>query len=185
MGTEVLSMRDTDTDMRYFKHLSDYSKQLSLLQFNLKPPNVLFQVNPAMVPRFESSGLTFPGKDETGQRMEIVELPNHPFYVGAQFHPEYKSRPGKPSPLFLGKKKKQTQNLVTLSLCNAYLLTKPYCAGLIGAASGELDNVLQQSCQESVVSRPHSNGKLERLYWKGAAKKPVSVVYSVCDRVCS
>ncbi|CAF2148762.1 unnamed protein product [Brassica napus] len=117
-----------------------------------------YEVNPAMVPRFESSGLTFPGKDETGQRMEIVELPNHPFYVGAQFHPEYKSRPGKPSPLFLG---------------------------LIGAASGELDNVLQQSCQESVVSRPHSNGKLERLYWKGAAKKPVSVVYSVCDRVCS
>jgi CTP synthase len=58
-----------------------------------------------MVPRFESSGLTFTGKDETGQRMEIIELPNHPFYVGAQFHPEYKSRPGKPSPLFLGEEK--------------------------------------------------------------------------------
>ncbi|WZY69018.1 hypothetical protein YC2023_001258 [Brassica napus] len=136
-GTMRLGSRRT-----YFQSKDSKSaklKQLSLLQFNLKPPNVLFQVNPAMVPRFESSGLTFPGKDETGQRMEIVELPNHPFYVGAQFHPEYKSRPGKPSPLFLG---------------------------LIGAASGELDNVLQQSCQESVVSRPHSNGKLERLYWK-------------------
>uniref|UniRef100_A0A0D3DF62 CTP synthase n=2 Tax=Brassica oleracea var. oleracea TaxID=109376 RepID=A0A0D3DF62_BRAOL len=58
-----------------------------------------YEVNPAMVPRLESAGLTFPGKDESGQRMEIVELPNHPFYVGAQFHPEYKSRPGKPSPL--------------------------------------------------------------------------------------
>ena len=58
-----------------------------------------------MVPRLESAGLTFPGKDESGQRMEIVELPNHPFYVGAQFHPEYKSRPGKPSPLFLGEEK--------------------------------------------------------------------------------
>ncbi|CAN7118907.1 unnamed protein product [Brassica rapa subsp. narinosa] len=62
-----------------------------------------YEVNPAMVPRLESAGLTFPGKDESGQRMEIVELPNHPFYVGAQFHPEYKSRPGKPSPLFLVK----------------------------------------------------------------------------------
>ncbi|KAJ4899852.1 CTP synthase family protein [Raphanus sativus] len=113
-----------------------------------------FEVNPAMVPRLESSGLTFPGKDESGQRMEIVELPNHPFYVGAQFHPEYKSRPGKPSPLFLG---------------------------LIGAACGELDNVLQQSCQETAVSRPQSNGKLERVYLKGAAKKPVSVVYSLCS----
>ncbi|CAA7020902.1 unnamed protein product [Microthlaspi erraticum] len=118
-----------------------------------------YEVNPAMVPRFESSGLTFTGKDETGQRMEIVELPTHPFYVGAQFHPEYKSRPGKPSPLFLG---------------------------LIGAASGELDSVLlQQICQETVPSRPQSNGKLEKVYWKGAAKKPVSVLYSLCDRVYS
>jgi CTP synthase len=117
-----------------------------------------YEVNPAMVPRFESSGLTFTGKDETGQRMEIIELPNHPFYVGAQFHPEYKSRPGKPSPLFLG---------------------------LIGAASGELDTVLLQSYQETVVPRSLPNGKLERVYWKGAAKKPVSVVYSLCDRVYS
>lgn len=34
--------------------------------------------------------------------VQIVELRNHPFYIGAQFHPEFKSRPGKPSPLFLG-----------------------------------------------------------------------------------
>ena len=34
--------------------------------------------------------------------MEIVELSHHPFFVGAQFHPEFKSRPRKPSPLFLG-----------------------------------------------------------------------------------
>jgi len=34
--------------------------------------------------------------------LQIVELPNHPYFVGAQFHPEFKSRPGKPSPLFLG-----------------------------------------------------------------------------------
>lgn len=35
--------------------------------------------------------------------LQIVELPNHPYFVGAQFHPEFKSRPGKPSALFLGK----------------------------------------------------------------------------------
>jgi len=34
--------------------------------------------------------------------LQIVELPNHPYFIGAQFHPEFKSRPGKPSPLFLG-----------------------------------------------------------------------------------
>lgn len=33
---------------------------------------------------------------------QIIELPDHPFYVGAQFHPEFKSRPGNPSPLFVG-----------------------------------------------------------------------------------
>ena len=31
-------------------------------------------------------------QDETGQRMEITEIPDHPFYIGTQYHPEYKSR---------------------------------------------------------------------------------------------
>jgi len=34
--------------------------------------------------------------------LQIVELPGHPYYVGVQFHPEFKSRPGKPSAVFLG-----------------------------------------------------------------------------------
>jgi CTP synthase len=50
--------------------------------------------------------MLFVGKDETGERMEILELEGspsgHPYYVAAQFHPEFKSRPGRPSPLFLG-----------------------------------------------------------------------------------
>ncbi|KAL1558323.1 CTP synthase (glutamine hydrolyzing) [Salvia divinorum] len=61
-----------------------------------------YEVNPEMVNTLEKSGLKFVGKDETGKRMEILELKDHPFYVGAQFHPEFKSRPGRPSPLFLG-----------------------------------------------------------------------------------
>jgi len=65
-----------------------------------------YEVNPDMVPQLEAAGLAFVGKDETGERMEIVELQdnpaNHPFFVAAQFHPEFKSRPGKPTPLFLG-----------------------------------------------------------------------------------
>ncbi|KAJ0017766.1 hypothetical protein Pint_11685 [Pistacia integerrima] len=61
-----------------------------------------YEVNPDMIATFENAGLSFTGKDETGQRMEIVELPNHPYYIGAQFHPEFKSRPGKPSAFFLG-----------------------------------------------------------------------------------
>lgn len=61
-----------------------------------------YEVNPDMVARLEAADLLFTGKDETGQRMEIVELPSHPYYIGVQFHPEFTSRPGKPSPLFLG-----------------------------------------------------------------------------------
>ena len=61
-----------------------------------------YEVNPEMIEKFEDKGLKFVGKDESGRRMEIIELKGHPFYVACQFHPEYKSRPGKPSALFLG-----------------------------------------------------------------------------------
>ncbi|CAL0310847.1 unnamed protein product [Lupinus luteus] len=61
-----------------------------------------YEVNPDMISQLESAGLSFVGKDETGSRMEIVELPSHPFFIGVQFHPEFKSRPGKPSPVFSG-----------------------------------------------------------------------------------
>lgn len=40
--------------------------------------------------------------DEILSFEQILELPSHPFYVGVQFHPEFKSRPDKPSALFLG-----------------------------------------------------------------------------------
>ena len=61
-----------------------------------------YEVNPDYVARLEAAGCKFVGKDETGRRMEIMELDDHPFFVAAQFHPEYKSRPGRPSPLFTG-----------------------------------------------------------------------------------
>ncbi|KAL2524690.1 CTP synthase family protein [Abeliophyllum distichum] len=61
-----------------------------------------YEVNPDMVKRLEDAGLSFTGKDESGDRMEIIELPSHPYFIGVQFHPEFKSRPGKPSALFLG-----------------------------------------------------------------------------------
>jgi len=61
-----------------------------------------YEVNPDLIERIESAGLVFVGKDESGQRCEIFELEGHPYYVGVQFHPEFKSRPGRPSPPFLG-----------------------------------------------------------------------------------
>lgn len=61
-----------------------------------------YEVNPNLVGAVEEAGLKFVGRDETGERMEILELPGHPYYVGVQFHPEFKSRPGRPSAPFLG-----------------------------------------------------------------------------------
>ncbi|CAO2818751.1 unnamed protein product [Amaranthus hypochondriacus] len=61
-----------------------------------------YEVNPNLVAKLEEGGLKFVGRDERGERMEILELPDHPYYVGVQFHPEFKSRPGRPSAPFLG-----------------------------------------------------------------------------------
>ena len=59
-------------------------------------------MNPDLIEKIEASGLVYVGKDETGKRCEIMELNGHPYYVGTQYHPEFKSRPGRPSPPFLG-----------------------------------------------------------------------------------
>ncbi|GAV92115.1 GATase domain-containing protein [Cephalotus follicularis] len=61
-----------------------------------------YEVNPEVIEKLQGAGLRFVGKDDSGKRMEILELPSHPFYVGVQFHPEFKSRPGRPSALFFG-----------------------------------------------------------------------------------
>lgn len=59
-------------------------------------PFTRYEVNPDLVPKLEAQGMMFVGRDETGERMEILELSNnpcdHPFFVAAQFHPEFKSR---------------------------------------------------------------------------------------------
>lgn len=59
-----------------------------------------YEVNPGYIDRLEKGGLHFTGRD--GERMEILELDNHPFFVGCQFHPEYQTYPNKPHPLFVG-----------------------------------------------------------------------------------
>ena len=52
--------------------------------------------------RLEESGLKVSGISPDGKLVEIVELPKHPYFIACQFHPEFKSRPTAPHPLFLG-----------------------------------------------------------------------------------
>jgi len=61
-----------------------------------------YEVNPEYISKLEKAGLVFSGKSPDGVLMEIAELPKdmHPFFLGTQFHPELKSRPLEPHPLF-------------------------------------------------------------------------------------
>jgi len=79
-----------------------------------------YEVNPNLVSEFENAGMIFVGHDADAQRMEIMELKNHTFYVAVQYHPEYLSRPMRPSPPYLG---------------------------LILAATGKLEAFLAKGCQ--------------------------------------
>jgi CTP synthase len=86
-----------------------------------------YEVNPDMVDKLEAAGCVFVGKDETNRRMEILELESHPFFLATQYHPEYKSRPGRPSPPFMG---------------------------LILAASGQLDRYITTEAIEMRINAP-------------------------------
>ena len=81
-----------------------------------------YEVNPEYIDQMEKAGMKFVGKDETGKRMEIMELEGHPYFVGVQYHPEYISRPLNPS--------------------------RPYL-GLILAATGKLTTYVSKGCRMS------------------------------------
>jgi CTP synthase len=71
-----------------------------------------YEVNPKYIEILEKNGLVFSGRSPDGVLMEFMELPGHPYFTGTQAHPEFKSRPMKPAPLFDGllkaaKKKKE------------------------------------------------------------------------------
>lgn len=81
-----------------------------------------FEVNPELKHHFEERGFHFVGQDIEGERMEVIELDDHAYFVGVQYHPEFTSRPIKPSP--------------------------PYF-GLLLAAAGKLQSYLQKGCRLS------------------------------------
>jgi len=59
-----------------------------------------YEVNNLYRESLEAAGLRFSGLSPDGQLVELIELPDHPWFVGCQFHPELKSRPTRPHPLF-------------------------------------------------------------------------------------
>ena len=59
-----------------------------------------YEVNVNLRKKFEIHGLNFSGMSPDNNLPEIVEIKNHPWFIGVQFHPEFKSRPLQPHPLF-------------------------------------------------------------------------------------
>lgn len=60
-----------------------------------------YEVNTSYIPKLEQCGMVFSGMSPDGELPEIVEIPDHPWFVGVQFHPELKSKPLDPHPLFV------------------------------------------------------------------------------------
>lgn len=61
-----------------------------------------YEINGSFSEKFEQAGIQFVGMNPESKLIEIIELQNHPFFVGVNFQPEFKSKPYKPHPIFLG-----------------------------------------------------------------------------------
>jgi CTP synthase len=112
MTQEGLEKRESGGDMGGTMRLGAYPAKLSgnshVAQIYggadmiSERPRHRYEVNSAYIPKLESNGLTFSGMSPDGLLPEIVERGDHPWFVGVQFHPELKSRPFDPHPLFAG-----------------------------------------------------------------------------------
>ena len=73
-----------------------------------------FEVNNKFRKRLAENGMIFSGMYINNDLVEIIELPDHPWFVAVQFHPELKSRPIAPHPLFVGFVKAVKENSMSL-----------------------------------------------------------------------
>jgi CTP synthase len=61
-----------------------------------------YEVNNKYRQELSDAGMMLSGISPDGRIVEMIEIPSHPFFVASQFHPEFKSRPNRPHPLFAG-----------------------------------------------------------------------------------
>ena len=102
-------IKGTDKDLGGTMRLGSYDAKLkdnSLIRKIYKSKLIKerhrhrYEVNIAFKDKFEKKGLIFSGLSPDNKLPEIIELKNHPWFIGVQFHPEFKSRPLAPHPLF-------------------------------------------------------------------------------------
>ena len=104
-----IKIKGTDKDLGGTMRLGSYDAKLkenSLVRKIYKSKIIKerhrhrYEVNISYKEKFEKNGLIFSGLSPDNTLPEIVELKNHPWFIGVQFHPEFKSRPFNPHPLF-------------------------------------------------------------------------------------
>ena len=102
-------IKGTESDLGGTMRLGSYNAKLrhnSLVNKIYKTSNIderhrhRYEVNVNLKKRFENKGLIFSGMSPDNKLPEIIELKDHPWFIGVQFHPEFKSRPLTPHPLF-------------------------------------------------------------------------------------
>ncbi len=102
-------IKGTDKDLGGTMRLGSYDARLkdnSLIKRIYKSKSIKerhrhrYEVNIAFKEKFEKKGMIFSGLSPDNKLPEIIELKNHPWFIGVQFHPEFKSRPLAPHPLF-------------------------------------------------------------------------------------
>ncbi|MGN6690352.1 MAG: glutamine amidotransferase-related protein, partial [Sphingopyxis sp.] len=111
MSDEGLQQRGANTDLGGTMRLGAYEAKLSPNSHvaTVYGANDIserhrhrYEVNGAYRDSLEKGGLVFSGMSPDGMLPEIVERPDHPWFIGVQFHPELKSKPFDPHPLFKG-----------------------------------------------------------------------------------
>jgi len=129
--TETIQKRDITSDKGGTMRLGAYPCHIINETFVYKAYGISdiserhrhrYEFNNEYKERLEEKGLVISGSSPNGELVEIVEIKNHPWFLGCQFHPEFKSRPMDPHPLFrdfikasLKKAKNQTSDLVKSS----------------------------------------------------------------------
>ncbi|XP_045902077.1 CTP synthase 1-like isoform X3 [Micropterus dolomieu] len=98
-----------------------------------------FEVNPELKHHFEKKGLQFVGQDVEGERMEVIELEDHCYFVGVQYHPEFTSRPIKPSPPYFGLLLAAAGKLQSYLTKGCRLSPRDTYSGSSGSSSPEVD----------------------------------------------
>jgi len=102
-------IKGTNKDLGGTMRLGLYEAKLrhnSLIQKIYKSKSIFerhrhrYEVNNNLKNKFENKGMIFSGMSPDNKLPEIIELKNHPWFIGVQFHPEFKSRPLSPHPLF-------------------------------------------------------------------------------------